>query len=177
MSEYLIQGDTLTAIADAIRSKTGDTAAMTAGDMAGLIEAISGGEYEVTHGTVTHGSVSDTTAYSSTRIESGNVLIDTGLSGTPEVFMIVLGSYWQTDSQVAWFKGENMLRSATYDLNLATNTLSISLWDSYNCVLESSQTEHADCLTVSGSNIVYSNSSFALDLFGTFHWFAVGKVA
>ena len=43
MSEYMIQGDTLTAIGDAIRAKTGDTATMTPAQMATAIEGISTG--------------------------------------------------------------------------------------------------------------------------------------
>ena len=49
MSKYSIDGSTLTDIADAIRSKTGDTAALTAAAMAEAIASISGGgglEYE-----------------------------------------------------------------------------------------------------------------------------------
>lgn len=43
MSEYLIQGGTLSAIADAIRAKTGKSDAMTPQQMPGEIEGISGG--------------------------------------------------------------------------------------------------------------------------------------
>ena len=43
MSKYSIEGQTLTDIADAIRSKTGDTAALTAAAMAEAIASISGG--------------------------------------------------------------------------------------------------------------------------------------
>lgn len=43
MSEYLIQGATLTAIADAIREKEGTTDAIPAADMAARIEAIESG--------------------------------------------------------------------------------------------------------------------------------------
>lgn len=43
MSEYMIQGETLTAIADAIRSKTGTTGTITAGGMAAVINTISAG--------------------------------------------------------------------------------------------------------------------------------------
>lgn len=50
MSKYSIDGQTLTDIADAIREKTGDTAALTAAAMAEAIASISGGggglEYE-----------------------------------------------------------------------------------------------------------------------------------
>lgn len=48
MSEYLIQGDTLSAIADAIRAKTGKSDAMTPQQMPGEIEGISGGNAEPT---------------------------------------------------------------------------------------------------------------------------------
>ena len=43
MDEYLIQGSTLTDIADAIREKTGDSALMTPAEMVEAIEEISGG--------------------------------------------------------------------------------------------------------------------------------------
>lgn len=43
MSKYSIEGQTLTDIADAIRAKTGDTAALTAAAMAEAIGSISGG--------------------------------------------------------------------------------------------------------------------------------------
>lgn len=43
MDEYLIQGSTLTDIADAIREKTGDSALMTPAEMVEAIEGISGG--------------------------------------------------------------------------------------------------------------------------------------
>ena len=43
MSEYLIKGDTLTGIADAIRSKTGTSDSIVVSDMATLIESIEGG--------------------------------------------------------------------------------------------------------------------------------------
>ena len=43
MAEYLIQGETLTGIADAIRAKTGGTAAIKPGDMAAEIRTIEAG--------------------------------------------------------------------------------------------------------------------------------------
>ena len=43
MSEYLIQGETLTGIADAIRGKTGGTAPVAVSDMAAQIEGIQAG--------------------------------------------------------------------------------------------------------------------------------------
>ena len=43
MDEYLIQGSTLTDIADAIREKTGDTELMTPAEMVEAIEGITGG--------------------------------------------------------------------------------------------------------------------------------------
>ena len=43
MSEYLIQGETLTGIADAIREKTGGTEPVAVSDMAGKIEGIQAG--------------------------------------------------------------------------------------------------------------------------------------
>lgn len=43
MSEYLIQGETLTGIADAIRGKTGGTDPVAVSDMAALIESIQAG--------------------------------------------------------------------------------------------------------------------------------------
>jgi len=43
MDEYLIQGSTLTDIADAIREKTGDSALMTPAEMVEAIGSISGG--------------------------------------------------------------------------------------------------------------------------------------
>lgn len=43
MSDYLIQSETLTGIADAIRAKTGDSGLIIPENMAAAIEAISGG--------------------------------------------------------------------------------------------------------------------------------------
>ena len=43
MSEYLIQGETLTCIADAIRSKTGSADAIAVGEMAGAIDGLKTG--------------------------------------------------------------------------------------------------------------------------------------
>ena len=63
MSKYSIEGQTLTDIADAIRSKTGDTAALTAAAMAEAIAGISGGgggdglEYEAGEWTPTTDSM------------------------------------------------------------------------------------------------------------------------
>lgn len=55
MDEYLIQGSTLTDIADAIREKTGDDALMTPAEMVEAIASISGGSgvQAVFNGTVT----------------------------------------------------------------------------------------------------------------------------
>ena len=57
MDEYLIQGSTLTDIADAIRDKTGDDALMTPAEMVEAIEAIQtgGGTLRTTH---YHGTLS-----------------------------------------------------------------------------------------------------------------------
>lgn len=43
MAEYIIQGDTLSAIADAIRAKTGKTAAISPADMAAEVSSIETG--------------------------------------------------------------------------------------------------------------------------------------
>ena len=45
MSNYLIKGETLTSIADAIRAKTGSTEAIAVGDMASSIEGIESGGF------------------------------------------------------------------------------------------------------------------------------------
>lgn len=79
MSEYLIQGDTLTGIADAIRAKTGSTGTMMASEMAALIDSISSGidGYEVTFGTYIVPSRTTNTQ-----------VIDTGLSAEPDYFFL-----------------------------------------------------------------------------------------
>ena len=47
MAEYLIQDSTLTAIADAIRSKTGTMDPIPTTDMASTIEGIASGAYDI----------------------------------------------------------------------------------------------------------------------------------
>jgi hypothetical protein len=69
MSSYIIQGDTLTAIADAIREKTETSGAMTAADMAGSIASI-----------VTVGDGISGSGY--TKVSSGSFTLESSTRGT-----------------------------------------------------------------------------------------------
>lgn len=72
MDEYLIQGSTLTDIADAIREKTGDSALMTPAEMVEAIGSISGGGLPLL------------VSYESITVENDRISQDTG--GTTQAF-------------------------------------------------------------------------------------------
>lgn len=79
MSEYLIQGETLTDIANAIREKTGGTDPIPTSDMAGLIAAIeAGGGTRIVTGTVTF--TEDVSKYNFLPLESGG--------DAPDMFLV-----------------------------------------------------------------------------------------
>lgn len=87
MSEYLIQGETLAGIADAIRGKTGGTDPILTSDMAALIAAIEAGGGDFTSGTTLF----------SERLTVGNEVstgykIEHGL-GKPPTFFCFMANY------------------------------------------------------------------------------------
>ena len=65
MAEYLIQGETLDDIADAINAKTGGSSAMTPAQMVEAIASISGGgaDYRIEYGNLVNGVATDWTIY------------------------------------------------------------------------------------------------------------------
>lgn len=87
MDEYLIQGSTLTDIADAIREKTGDDALMTPAEMVEAIGSISGGGLPEGINAVATGTFSVTSS-------TGSKTIVHNLGVIPRVFAIVAECPW-----------------------------------------------------------------------------------
>lgn len=117
MSNYIIQGETLTSIADAIRSKTGSTDAISVGDMASSIEGIESGSAVSNTGSFTLdtdftlGQTTDT-LYS----------IEHGLKCVPDFF--VLWSNVMSDSAInvaGYFNVDSVGKTGTYLIG-ASNT-------------------------------------------------------
>lgn len=112
MAEYLIQGDTLTAIANAIRGKTGDTATMTASDMAGLIEGleIGGGVGEIVEVKQTYGSSSSSFSITWPKDTLPDFLVisatDDSTSNATTQKQLYLGVWWNAGGGKAHFGGK-----------------------------------------------------------------------
>lgn len=79
MSKYSIEGSTLTDIADAIRSKTGDTAALTAAAMAEAIASISGG-----------GGGNLVKKYKTAKTSDNETISFTGLDAEPLAYVLMI---------------------------------------------------------------------------------------
>lgn len=80
MSEYLIQGETLTAIADAVRSKTGETSPIPINEMAdriGKIDMPSGSSVKIAIGTIT--------------TDGGPIVVEHGLGVVPDIIYVGSG--------------------------------------------------------------------------------------
>ena len=94
MSEYMIQGETLTAIADAIRAKTGNSGAIQPGDMASAIAGIAGGSVGTCEVTISIDSaaigISPYSAYILFTAENGTTSQYRG-STEPQTFSVACG--------------------------------------------------------------------------------------
>lgn len=78
MAEYKIQGETLTAIADAIRAKTGKGSTLTPAQMAEEVNGIQAGKSSVTTSAQTprHNASTIIKLYSGTLIEEDTTNVD-----------------------------------------------------------------------------------------------------
>lgn len=116
MSEYLIQGDTLTDIANAIRSKLGTSDTMSPSDMAGLIESLG---FQYATGTFTL----QNSRYSYVGATIASV---SGLSFTPKQVFVMLNSSpsfgGETSSKYYLFAAQGGLETTDLDVQVAANT-------------------------------------------------------
>lgn len=89
MSDYLIQGETLTAIGDAIRAKTGSSAQLTPVQMATEIAGIqTGGSVKITTGTY---AVEEETTLPISSSSNDVITIEHNLGVVPDIFLFFIG--------------------------------------------------------------------------------------
>ena len=98
MTKYLVEGETLTDIADSIREKTGDDSPIRLSDFANQIYSISGGHDYSTTETVVGTWIDGETLYEktipATWSTSDNVI---ALDFTPDIIFFVLGGSYKKD--------------------------------------------------------------------------------
>lgn len=93
MAEYLIQGDTLTGIADAIRSKAGTSGSINVSNMASAISNIeTGSGTNVTYGTKTVTSRSNVFSFTCSFTPTKILIVGTGTSVGNDIFALAYDS-------------------------------------------------------------------------------------
>lgn len=167
MAEYIIQDSTLTAIADAIREKTGGTAVLTPAEMATMITGIEtggglpDGVSAIASGTFTPTSTI-TTSYS----------VEHGLGTTPDFFIVVAsdtipyGNAFMHESFVRFsFSYNNKTYSGVRSYSSANSTAAVN---SYSQVL----TDNSGCVSGSHFTISHVGMNERLLTFFTYRWIA-----
>jgi len=165
MAEYIIQGDTLTGIANAIRSKTGSSSAISVANMASAINDISTGS----------GSSGGTTV--SSNVETGEIFIENESSqvsynGTfkPSKLIIYGAGTDNIDNRVVAFIYDS---SKTNDISILvynTDYSSESEVNNWTIPFDESDDDPQAWVTKSGNSIIAGISNTIGAKFGTGTW-------